>query len=150
MAPQRYQCWRAIFQTTPRQHSSTFSMFLSHPVVIHHCSEIIPSLKEKSYDLSTRFSERATAEVLLETLGRTLGVLGLSSQDVSGITTDAATVMVKLGGLLRSAVQRPAPSMRRNPSPLALRQPRSPRPSHSSTCCAWRTACIWPCWMPSN
>lgn len=84
-------------------------MYFPHSGVTLHRSEIIPSLKEKSYDLLTRFSERATAEVLLGTLGRTLAVLGLSLQDVSGITTDAATVMVKLGGLLQAAVQRPAP-----------------------------------------
>ena len=78
----------------------------SLPGVTLHCSEQIPSLGERSYDLLTRFKDRASAKVLFDTLGKTLETLGLSIRDFRGITTDAASVMQKLGRLIKKAVQR--------------------------------------------
>lgn len=83
-----------------------FSSFLFFSGVTVHCSSTIPSLGQESYDLLTRFRERASAEMLLDTLLGTLESLRLAARNIRGITTDGASVMLKLGRLLQQAVQR--------------------------------------------
>ena len=68
-----------------------------------HCSRTIPSLGSKSIELFSRFRERASAQNLQEVLLRTHKRFGLHLQDVRGITTDAAKVVIKLAKSLQEA-----------------------------------------------
>ena len=59
---------------------------------------------DKSLQLLSRFRDRATAKNLEKILREALATVGLEIGDISGMTTDSATVMLKLGRLLKKAV----------------------------------------------
>ena len=86
------------------QYSRSLSLKLPNiSGVTLHSSKIIPCLGEKSVDLLARFRVEATSENLLLIGERALGKLGLMISDISGITTDGATSMCKLGKLMQAA-----------------------------------------------
>lgn len=69
-----------------------------------HSSKVLPSLGEKSMEILSRFRERASATLLEKALIDALQTVGLDLRDISGITTDGASVMKKLGRLLTEKV----------------------------------------------
>ena len=81
-----------------------------------HCSKIFPSVGDKSVELLARFIERAPAKTLLTTLPEALKTIGLQLTDISGISTDGAKVMRKLGRMMAKEV--------------------APRPFYHQTCLA--------------
>lgn len=96
------------FSTCRDQRSQNSNSLTLASGVTLHCSEIIPCLKHISIELLSRFRERATAENLEKILTDALGEVGLRINDISGLKTDAAAVMKKLGRTLKkSAAPRP-------------------------------------------
>lgn len=69
-----------------------------------HCSKEIPNFGGKSTVLLTRLTERATAKNIQKALVDSLANVGLELVDIRGITTDAASVMRKLGRNLKLTV----------------------------------------------
>lgn len=69
---------------------------------------MIPCVKSHSFELLMRFRQKASAKNLFKVLGKSLARVGLKLKDIRGLTTDAASVMQKLGRLIAKAVA-PAP-----------------------------------------
>ncbi|XP_003738410.1 uncharacterized protein LOC100905896 [Galendromus occidentalis] len=68
-----------------------------------HSSVNIPHFNARSVEIMSRFRERATATHLHEVLLDNLTELNLSIGDIKGITTDAASVMRRVGDLLAAS-----------------------------------------------
>lgn len=69
-----------------------------------HSSREIPSLKGRSIEVLSRITGRATARHLEALLADRLAMFGLSLTDLSGMTTDGASVMSKLARSLEARV----------------------------------------------
>ena len=70
------------------------------------CSSLrIPSLDAKQVDIMVRFRDHGTAKNILEGLRAALEVFGLTFSDIRGITTDAASTMLKVGQLIKEEIK---------------------------------------------
>ena len=76
------------------------------PGVTLHTTRTIPSIKGQSYELISRFRERASAKNLLKVLRESLVSVGLDLKDISGITTDGGTNVCCLARKIKKAVAR--------------------------------------------
>ena len=73
-----------------------------------HSSKVIPLINARSVEILSRFRERASAVNLVKCITDSVEQLGLVLSDFKGITTDAASVMRKVGEMLKKAAE-PSP-----------------------------------------
>ena len=82
----------------------THRSFFLFPGVTLHTTRTIPSLKGQSYELISRFRERASGKNLLKVLRESLVSVGLDLKDISGITTDGGKNVCSLARKIKQAV----------------------------------------------